>query len=257
MTEITAQDVKTLRDRTGVSMMECKKALVETDGDIEKAIEELRKRGIAKAAKKGDRATSEGTVVTVIEGNKAAIVKLYCETDFVARNEEFPALARQIGQIAIAQGVETAQNESTALVQEAVLKLGENIQLGEIEVIEGSELDSYVHTNAKFAAILATEGVDEATRHGIAMHISISAPEVISPEEVSAELITKEKEIWSAQLAAEGKPAEIVEKIMQGKEKKFREEKALLTQAYVQNPDQSIAQVIGSGKITAFARLAI
>lgn len=254
---ITAAEVKELRDRTGVSMMECKKALTEANGDIEKAIDELRKSGIAKAAKKSDRDASEGTIQAVISGDKGAIVQLFCETDFVARNEEFPEIAKKIAAIAVEKGADGAVADADQIIKDAVLKLGENIKLGEIKVIEGSELDAYIHSNAKFGAIIATEGVDEATRHGIAMHISISAPECISPDEVSAELIAKEKEIWAAQLANEGKPAEIIEKIMLGKESKFRAEKALLTQPYVQNPDQTIQQLIGKGKIVTFYRLAI
>ncbi len=254
---ITASQVKELRDRTGVSMMECKKALTEANGDIELAIDELRKSGIAKAAKKGDRDASEGTIQAVILGNKGAIVQLFCETDFVARNEELIAIAKQIATLVIEKGIEGATAEADEIIKNAVLKLGENIKLGEIKLIEGSELDFYIHSNAKFGAILSTEGVNEDARHGIAMHISISDPECISPDEVSADLIAKEKEIWAAQLANEGKPAEIIEKIMLGKESKFRAEKALLTQQYVQNPDQTIQQLIGSGKIVAFHRLAI
>jgi len=254
---ITASLVKELRDRTGVSMMECKKALTETNGDIEKAIDELRKSGIAKAAKKSSRDAHEGTVQAVISGDKGAIVKLFCETDFVAINEEFLALAQKVAKIAVEKGVDKVASESDQLVKDAILKLGENIQIGEAQVIEGKELDLYIHSNAKFGAILATEGVAEDVRHGIAMHISISAPECISPDEVSADLIAKEKEIWAAQLANEGKPAQIIDKIMLGKESKFRSEKALLTQAYIQNPDQTIQQLIGKGKILAFYRLAI
>lgn len=254
---ITAQDVKTLRDRTGVSMMECKKALTESEGDMDKAIEILRKRGIAKAEKKADRGTGNGTIAAAIVGDKAAIVQVFCETDFVARNEDFVALAKKIAEIAAEKGEETAKSEAESLIKEGVLKLGENIQLGDIKLVEGSELDFYIHSNGNFGVVISTEEVEEEPRHDIAMHIAAMNPEVINPEEITQDLVDKEKEIWKEQLATEGKPADIIDKIMMGKEQKFRAEKALMTQDFVKDPDQKISDVVGDGKINTFIRLAI
>jgi elongation factor Ts len=175
----------------------------------------------------------------------------------VARNADFVTLANQIAELAVEKGVEAAKTEADPLIKAGVLKVGENIQLGEVLVLEGVELDAYIHSNAKFGTIISTEGVAKDVRHDVAMHISAMAPECVDPSEVSEELVTKEKEVWVERLKKENKPAEIAEKIMLGKEAKFRAEKALMTQDFVKNPEQKIKDVVGAGKVIKFYPLAI
>lgn len=252
---ITAAQVNELRKRTGISMMQCKKALVEAEGNEEKAIEILRKKGAAKAAAKADRETSEGVVAAKVEGGKAVIVKLSCETDFVAKNEDFLAIANNAMAKALESGVEVAKTEAEPAMKELFTKLGENMAI-EVKVLEGG-VGEYVHTNGKLGAIVSLQNADEEKARDVAMHITAMNPEVVLPEEISEELVAKEKEIWSAQLAEEGKPAEIMEKIMLGKEKKFREEAALVKQAFVKNGEQTIEQYLGDNKVLTFVRLAV
>lgn len=253
---ITAQQVNELRKRTGVSMMLCKKALEEASGDAEKAIEILRKKGEAKAAKKADRETNEGIIVTRVEGSKASIVKLSCETDFVAKNEEFVALAEKAADLALQNGAATAQSEMEQPVKDLFTKLGENMTL-EVKVIEGAGIGDYVHSNSKIGAVVNLASPDAEKARDVAMQIAAMNPAVISPDEVSDDLVAKEKEIWKEQLAQEGKPAEIMEKIMIGKEKKFREESALIKQSFVKNGDQTIEQYLEGNTVTEFIRLAV
>lgn len=254
---ITAAQVNALRQKTGVSMMACKKALVEANGDEEQAIEMLRKRGEAKAVDKADRATSEGVVAAAAANGKGAIVKIACETDFVARNEEFIAMAEKIAQIALEKDLETAKAEGEAMVKEGVGKLGENMTLESIEVAEGPVIDFYVHSNGKLGALVALDGSDNEKAKDVAMHVVASDPKVINPEEISDDLVAKEKEIWTEQLKAEGKPENIIDNILAGKEKKFREEAALMKQAFVKNPEMTIESFLDGSKVTAFMRIAI
>lgn len=253
---ITAQQVNSLRQRTGVSMMECKKALEEAGGDEEKAIEVLRKRGAAKAAKKADRETSEGVIVVKSEGSKAAIVKLQCETDFVAKNEEFMAIANAAADKAIAEGAEAAKESQASTLKDLITKLGENMSL-EIKVIEGSGIGDYVHSNSKVGVVVSLKSPDAEKARDVAMHVAAMNPVVISPDEVSEESVSKEKEIWKDQLAQEGKPADIIDKIMLGKEKKFREESALLKQSFVKNGDQTVEEYLSGNEVTEFVRMSI
>lgn len=226
-----------LRNRTGVSMMACKKALLETSGDEEAAIDLLRKQGVAKAAKKSDRETSEGIVVADGRG----LLVLRCETDFVAKNEDFVAFANQLLQTLNDEGVDAMNALFEAEKADKIAQMGENLEMGTAIVLEGGDTSGvYVHSNGKAAAIVALDGGNEEVARDIAMHTVAMSPKVLSPSEVSDELLESEKGIWIEQLKNEGKPENIMEKIMMGKEKKFREEHALLTQSFVKNPEQTI-----------------
>lgn len=253
---ITAQKVNELRQRTGVSMMTCKKALEEASGDEEKAIEILRKKGAAKAAEKSDRAMKEGLVVAKIQGNKAAIIKMTCETDFVAKNEEFKAIAARAAETALKKGADAALEEANIGIKELFAKLGENMAV-EVKVMEGEGIADYVHTNNKVGALVKlSQKMDDKARD-IAMQITAMNPLVIRPEEVSGDMVAKEKEIWRAQLLNEGKPEAMLDKIMIGKEKKFREECALLHQTFVKNSEQTVKAYLGDIDVLDFIRMSI
>lgn len=254
---VTLDQIKELREMTGVSMMACKKALEETDGDIEKAVDLLRKKGEAKAVDRAARATSQGIVAIKIEGGKAGMAKLLCETDFVARGDDFIALSDALAEKAL-KG-EIKDGDEVPEVKDAVLKMGENIQLGEVKLVEGDVLGSYVHSNKKIGVVVAFKGGAEDLAKDIAMHAAATAPQCISPDEVSQELVDKEKEIWKDQLAQEGKPEEIIGKIMMGKEKKFREASALLKQPFVKDPEKTIEQLLADAgaEVESFTRIAI
>jgi elongation factor Ts len=250
---ITAQQVNSLRQKTGVSMMQCKKALEESGGDETKAIEILRKKGEAKAAEKSERATREGIVVTRVANDKAAIVKLLCETDFVAKNEEFVAIANKAAETALEKGADAAREEAEPAIRDLFTKLGENMTI-EIRLLEGEGIADYVHSNRKLGALVKLKDTDETKARDIAMHIAAMNPSVISPSEVPDELVSKEREIWDHQLNEEGKPAEIIERILSGKEKKFREENALLKQAFVKDGDKTVEQYLESNTVVEFVR---
>jgi len=256
MAEISAKMVMELRAKSGVSMMACKKALVEAGGDADAAMEILRKKGAAKAADKADRATAEGTVAVV--GRAAAA--LNCETDFVAKNADFVAFAREIAKIADEQNPDAAKKYFDEKKTEMITKLGENITLGGISKIEvGQIVGSYVHSNGKLAALVAIDGGDETVARDIAMHVAASDPKVLSPDEVDDAIVAKEREIWTEQLKNSGKPENIIDKILIGKEKKFREENALLKQNFVKNPEISVENFAKEkgATVVAFLRISV
>lgn len=251
---VTIDQIKELREETGVSTMACKKALEETNGDKEKAIELLRKKGEAKSAERADRSTGEG-VIAIAEGEgKVAIAKLGSETDFVAKNEDFIAGAKDIAQKVLDEG---ESFDAAAVASELSLKLGEKIDAGEKKLVEGPIVGSYVHSNNKIGVAVTMDGGTNEQARDIAMHVAAMNPAYLTPEEVSQEAIDKEKGIWTDQLKSEGKPENIWDNIMQGKEKKFREENALTKQPFVKNPEQTVEQFAGDAKITGFARLEI
>jgi len=253
---ITAAQVNDLRQRTGISMMECKKALEEANGNEEKAIEILRKKGVAKAAAKADRVTKQGIVVTKVKSDKAAIVKFLCETDFVAKNEEFQAIANKAADIALQKGAEAAKESQEQAIKDLFTKLGENMAL-EIKVMEGKGIGDYVHSNSKIGVIVNLKNKDAEKARDMAMQIAAMNPTVINPEDVPAEIVEKEKEIWKAQLQQEGKPEQIWDRIMAGKEKKFREETALLKQSFIKDGEKTVEQYLEGNTVTQFIRMAI
>lgn len=265
MAAITASMVKELRERTGLGMMECKKALVDVDGDIEKAIEEMRKSSGLKAAKKAGRTAAEGVVlVRVADDNRSALLlEVNSETDFVARDENFLTFAREVLETAfqkkqvdidalMAEGLETKRE---ALVQ----KIGENISVRRAVMVEGDVVDGYVHSNNKMAAVVALTGGDAELARDVAMHVTAVNPRVAKPEDMPQEEVDKEKEIIKAQPDMAGKPDEIVEKMMAGRIKKFLKEVSLVDQPFVKNPDQTVGSLLKDAKadLQRFVRLEV
>jgi elongation factor Ts len=249
---ITLEQIKSLRERTGVSTMACKQTLEETGGDEEKAIELLRKKGEAKAAKRADRSTNNG-VVAIAEGEgKSAILALACETDFVAKNEDFVKAAKGLAQKVLENGEDI---ELTEEVSELTLALGEKIDLKDKKLVEGNHLGTYVHGNNKIGVIVKLSGeTEDEKERDVAMHVAAMNPKNISPEDIADEIVEKEKVIWTDQLKEQGKPEEIIGKIMMGKEKKFREEAALLTQSFVKNPELLIKDFLEDVTVEDFWR---
>jgi elongation factor Ts len=254
MAEVTIDMIKELRARTGISMGACKKALVEAGGDIDKAIEHLRKKGEAKAAERSDRTTGEGAVVVVGDSSKKAMVLLACETDFVARSDEFLSAAKGFAQKVLAEGQDV---DLSGAVTDLGIQLGEKIELKEKALIEGDVLGEYIHSNGKIGVVIALNGGSEELAREVAMHSAAMNPFCISPDEISDEVVAKEKEIWTEQLKNEGKPENIMENILAGKEKKFREAGALISQAFVKNPEQTIAEMLGDAEVHAMVSFRI
>ena len=268
---ISASQVKELREKTGAGMMDCKKVLTETDGDFEKAIELLRERGIAKAAKKSDRIAAEGLVETYIseDGKVGAVVEVNAETDFVAKNDEFKNfvkdVARQVVQKAPASVEELlAQNSITEpdkTVQEVltnkIATIGENMSIRRFERFETSNmLESYIHGEGKIAVLVEMENATPELAKDICMQIAAAKPEFLDRDSVPQERVDKEMEILKAQAMNEGKPAEIAEKIVLGRIGKFYGEICLVEQEFVKDPDIKVGKLVESkgAKIVRFAR---
>lgn len=240
--------VKELRDRTGLGMMECKKALTAVDGDIEKAIEELRKSGQAKAAKKAGRTAAEGILAVKVSDDNtyAVMVEVNSETDFVARDENFLNFVNQAVEAAFndrgmttEQLIESVETARQALVQ----KIGENVSVRRLTTVEGGVVSAYVHGNNRIAVLATLNGGNEELARNIAMHVAASNPEVVNPTDMPEAIVEKEKEIFRAQAIDSGKPAEIVEKMITGRIKKFLAENSLTEQAFVKNPDVTVGQL--------------
>lgn len=260
MAEVTAALVKELRDATGISMMKCKQALDEAAGDLELARDILRKGGEKDAAKKADRTTGEGVIATRVDGGNAAMVQIGCETDFVARGEDLAALSAALLELALTKGTDAAKAEAEVLVQGTIQKVGENVRLIDITVIESAgAIGSYVHSNGKIGVLVAVTGANEEIARDVAMHAAAMNPSVLSPDDVSDEAVEKERDVQAEILKNEGKPAEMVEKIMAGKLKKFREEQALTKQAFVKDGSKTVEQFVAEngGAITSFIRRSI
>ena len=267
MAVVTASLVKELRERTGLGMMECKKALQEADADIELAIDNLRKSGQAKAAKKAGNIAAEGAIILAADGNTAIALEVNCQTDFVARDASFTAFANKVAGIALA-APETNAAKIAALafdgmsVEEArvllVQKLGENIQVRRAEIVEGAALATYVH-GLKIGVIVAFNKADDEISKQVAMHVAASNPLVINAEDIPAEVLAKEQEIAAAKAAESGKPANIVEKMVEGTLKKFKGEVSLTEQAFVIDPDQKVGAVLAKAglTVTRFIRLEV
>src|SRR3989344_3453833 len=234
-----------LRNQTGAGIADCQSALEEANSDINQAIEILRKKGEIKAAKKADRATREGVVAIAKVANKAAAVVLTCETDFVSRNENFISAAsdyaKELLKIGEAEFKTWAEDN---IKKDLVLKIGENINLGDFGVIEGETLGVYIHSNKKTSAIISLTGGNEELANVLAMQIVAMSPKCLKPEDLPAEELEKEKEIYRAQLANENKPAEIREKIIMGKLNKYYEEVCLLNQQFIKDDTKKIADLI-------------
>ena len=281
MAAITAAMVKELREMTDAGMMECKKALVEADGDMDKAVDVLRTRGLAAAAKKVGRATNEGTVMAIVsdDATKGAVVELNCETDFVGMNEKFKGYAEKIARAAMAANVEDvealkavdAEGETVEdVLTDAIHTLGENMNLARAAVVEAGGVASYIHGGGKIGVLVTfdVEGINPASdefQHcgrDVAMQVAAASPVSATRESVPAEVVAHEMEIYKAQAAESGKPENIQEKIATGRLEKFYKESCLTEQAFVKNPDQNVTDYVnevakklgGTIKVTGFKR---
>lgn len=260
MADITASMVKELREMTGAGMMECKKALVEAEGDMDKAVDVLRTRGLAAVAKKAGRATNEGTVMAVVseDATAGAVVELNCETDFVGMNDKFKAYAEKIALAALAhkpadlealKAVDAEGETVEAVVTDAIHTLGENIQLSRFAVEEGGAVSSYIHGGGKIGVLVKfdVEGIDptsaEFKQYGrdVAMQVAAAAPVAANRDAVDPAVVEHEKAIYMAQAAESGKPEAIQEKMATGRLEKFFKENTLTEQAFVKNPDQTVS----------------
>jgi len=263
MAQVTASLVKELRDRTGLGMMECKRALAESDGDIEKAIEELRKSSGMKAAKKAGRTAADGLVAVKAENGYALVLEVNSETDFVARDEGFQGFVGAVLDAAYASkqtdiaAVMAGDLESAreALVQ----KIGENISPRRAGSIEAAVVGGYVHSNNRIAVVVGLSGGDEALAKDVAMHVAAVNPAVVSSDQMPAEVIEAERAIFVAQAAESGKPAEIVEKMVQGRVSKFLKESSLVDQPFVKDPDTTVGKLVAAGgaEIVGFVRFEV
>ena len=266
---ITASMVKELRERTGSGMMECKKALVETNGDIEAAIELMRKSGQAKAAKKAGRTAADGIVAIAQEGGQAVIIEVNCETDFVAKDDNFISFVDAVAQRTLQSSVETVDalmelplhdGEETTVNQarEALIsKIGENMNVRRFTCMQTANgaIYSYRH-GVRIGIIVELEGADEALGRDIAMHIAASNPVCVSAESVPADLLAKERDIFKTQALESGKPENIVDKIVDGRVRKYLAEITLLGQSFIKDPDTTVEKLLADAgaKVISFQR---
>lgn len=246
MAEITASLVKELRERTGAGMMDCKKALTEANGDIELAIENMRKSGAIKAAKKAGNVAADGVIKTKIDGNYGIILEVNCQTDFVAKDAGFQAFADKVLDAAVAGKITDVEVLKAQFEEERVAlvaKIGENINIRRVAALEGDVLGSYQH-GARIGVLVAAKGADEELVKHIAMHVAASKPEFIKPEDVSAEVVEKEYQVQLDIAMQSGKPKEIAEKMVEGRMKKFTGEVSLTGQPFVMEPSKTVGQLL-------------
>lgn len=267
---ITAAMVKELREKTSAGMMDCKKALVETNGDMSAAIDWLRERGIAKAAKKSDRVAAEGLCSVAIDGNTAVIFELNSETDFVAKNEQFLSLLDKLGKILGANkpanveealAIEVDGTTVDAMLIEATSTIGEKITLRRLTVVEKADNEffgSYLHMGGRIAALTVVEGKEEVAKDA-AMHAAAINPQYLTVDQVPAEVVAKEREILTQEALNEGKPANIVEKMVEGRIRKFLADVCMLEQPFVKDGDVTVAKYAknNGSTIKLFIRLEV
>ena len=285
MANISAQMVKELRERTGAGMMDCKSALQETSGDMEQAVDLLRKKGLAKAAKKGGRIAAEGLIGLAVEGQKGVVVEVNSETDFVARNDLFQGLVKMIANVALGVGADVEKIKAAKVgnisiadaIVDSVAKIGENISLRRASALSVGKgvIASYVHNSVdeglgKIGVLVALDSTgkpDELKRFGrmVAMHIAASNPQAIDPSGLDPDVVRREKEVLADKFKAQGKPANVIEKIVESGLKTFYKEVCLLDQAFIHEPDKNVAQAVkeaegkagGPIKVTGFVRYAL
>ena len=267
---ISAKDVNELRQKTGAGMMDCKKALTECNGDIEAAIDWLREKGISKAAKKAERIAAEGLANIYVDGNKAAIVEVNCETDFVTKNADFVDLVDKIGNTAVKSDAKTLEEvlalpvegtEGTVndLIVARTAVIGEKLSLRRIEIVVKSDSDnfgSYIHMGGKIASLVVVNGANEDVARDVAMQAAAMKPAYLNADQVPAEVIEKEKEVLKAQAIEEGKPADIAEKMVNGRIKKYYKENCLVDQEFVKDSSMDIKTFVknAGGEVTAMYR---
>ena len=259
MTGISASAVKELRERTGLGMMDCKNALVQSSGDMDLAIETLRKSSGMKAAKKAGRIAADGIISSRVGNGIGVIVEVNCETDFAAKNQDFLAFADSVTQRVFEGRISNLESIDFEDVREKLVqKIGENITIRRSEIIEdaNASVSNYIHGNKKIGVLLAVSGGDDALAQDIAMHIAAMNPLVVSPDQVSAELIEKEREIYRAQAEESGKSLEIVEKMVDGRVRKYLAEISLTEQPFVKDSEKKVGDLCSSSgaKIIRFVR---
>ncbi len=285
MANVTAQMVKELRERTGVGMMDCKAALQETGGDMEQAVDLLRKKGLAKAAKKAGRIAAEGLIGLAVEGSNGVLVEVNSETDFVARNDLFQGLVKMIANVALAVGPDVEKIKAAKVghltiadaIADTIAKVGENMSLRRASALSVGEgiIGSYVHNSVdeglgKIGVIVALESsgkTDELKRFGrmVAMHIAASNPQAVDSSGLDPDVVRREKEVLADRYKAQGKPANVIDKIVESGLKTFHKEVCLLDQAFIHEPDKSVSQAIkesegkvgGPIKVVGFVRYAL
>lgn len=259
MATVTAALVKELRERTGAGMMECKKALVEANADIELAIENMRKSGAAKAAKKAGNVAAEGAIIIKEENGVAALLEVNCQTDFVAKDASFTAFAEEVAADAVATqaSVEELQAKFEETRVALVAKIGENINIRRVAYVQGAALASYRH-GEKIGVVVAGEGEAETLKH-VAMHVAASRPEFVNPEDVPADVVAKEKAVQVEIAMNEGKPQEIAEKMVIGRMKKFTGEISLTGQAFIMEPKKTVGEILKEkgAAVSNFIRLEV
>ncbi|MCJ0931178.1 translation elongation factor Ts [Virgibacillus halodenitrificans] len=256
---ITAKMVKELREKTGAGMMDCKKALQETDGNLDKAVDYLREKGIAKAAKKADRIAAEGSTYIAVEGNSAVLLEVNCETDFVTKNDQFKQLLSELGSHIVKHQPETVEealqqklhgegDTVETYINSAVAKIGEKISLRRFTVINKTDNDvfgEYLHMGGRIGVLTLLEGSnDEQVAKDVAMHVAAVNPRYVSRDAVSEEEVNHEREVLKTQALNEGKPEKIVEKMVEGRLGKYFEEICLLEQSFVKDPDQKVKKYV-------------
>ena len=269
MAQITASLVKELRERTGAGMMDCKKALTQTDGDIDAAIDYLRENGIAKAAKKADRIAAEGLSYIEVKGNKAVILEINSETDFVAKNEKFVALVKNVANAILAAEPKTLEEALQvqaeggtveAVINEGIATIGEKLSLRRFEVVSKTDADAfgaYSHMGGRIGVLTLVEGsTDDQAAKDVAMHIAALAPRYLDESEVPADVLEHEKKVLTEQALNEGKPANIVEKMIVGRINKFLEEITVVKQKFVKDDSLTVEKFVASkgGKLAKFVR---
>ena len=260
MSQVTSALVKDLRERTGLGMMECKRALVEAGADIDKAIEELRKSSGMKAAKKAGRTAADGLVSVKVDGGFGVVVEINSETDFVARDEGFQGFVQTVVDAAF----DSKQTDMAALMsgeleslrEALVQKIGENISPRRVSNIDATVVGGYVHSNNRIAVIVGLSGGDESLAKDVAMHVAAVNPTVVSSDQMSAEVVAAEKEIYAAQARESGKPEEIIEKMIAGRVSKFLKESSLVDQPFVKDPDTTVGKLVkaAGAEVVSFVR---
>jgi elongation factor Ts len=271
---VTAEMVKDLRERTGAGMMDAKKALDENGGDMEKAIDWLRQKGVSKAAKKSGRVTAEGAVAALSDGTTGVVVEINCETDFTGRNENFTGFVKQVAEAAMAakagdvetiKGLKLASGKTVGdALTELVSTTGENMTIRRAAklTVDNGIVGSYVHLGGKIGVLVAIEGTTDATvAKQVSMHVAASNPQALDKSSIDPALLERERAIYVAQAAESGKPANVVEKIVEGRVNKYLEEVCLVEQPFVMDPDRKVGKVVSDAaagaKVTGFVRFGL
>lgn len=256
--KITTELVKELRDSTGVSVMQCKNALEEAEGDMEKALIILKKKSSSIAMKKADRDAHDGIIVVTEGAGKTIILVLHSETDFVAKNEDFVKLANELANLALSEGIAVMKEKAPDMINPVVQKVGEKIELGYVEEINGGTLGSYVHAG-KAAVVVALEGGSTELAKDIAMHIAAMKPAFTKREDIKPEDTEKVKEVFEKEVAESDKPEEIKKKMLEGKITTYFKEQTLMDQMFIKNPDLTIEKLLAEkgAKLVSFVRESI